>query len=57
MKIDSVIIKDVATGKFFAFIRQFPCICAQANSIQEVDVKINSYFKSFIDKIKNESDN
>lgn len=54
MKIKGVIIKDAESGKLTAFIRQFPGICAQGDSVQEVDTKLNAYFKAFIERIKNE---
>jgi predicted RNase H-like HicB family nuclease len=54
MKIDGVIIKDKETGQFFGFVRQFPGICAQADTVEETDRKVNVYYKAFIDRIKNE---
>ncbi|MBS1505500.1 MAG: type II toxin-antitoxin system HicB family antitoxin [Bacteroidetes bacterium] len=54
MKIDGVIIKDATTGKFFGFVRQFPGVCAQANTVNEVSEKINAYFQIFVNKLKNE---
>lgn len=52
MKINGVVIEDEAAGKFFVFIEQFPGICAQADSFEEADTKVNTYYQAFIDRIK-----
>ncbi|HEX8037528.1 MAG TPA: type II toxin-antitoxin system HicB family antitoxin [Chryseosolibacter sp.] len=54
MKIDSVVIKDKKTGTFFMYVRQFPGICAQGENIQEAQNKVNSYFKAYVERIKDE---
>lgn len=54
MKIDGVMIEDKINGVFFAFIRQFPGICAQGNSPEEAHQKVNKYFKTYIDRIKDQ---
>lgn len=45
-------IEDNEKGVFFAFVRQFPGICAQGNTPKEAHDKVNAYFKAYIDKIK-----
>lgn len=52
MNIEGVIIKDVNANKYFAFIRQFPGVCAQADTKKEVSFKIEKSFKAFIEKMK-----
>lgn len=54
MKIKGVVIKDEETGKFTAFIRQFPGICAQADSTKEAEVKLQAYYKAFIERMRNQ---
>lgn len=54
MKIHGVMIKDEATGKFFAFVRQFPAVCAQGNSVEEAHAKVNAYWKAFTERMKNQ---
>ena len=51
MKITSVVILDEGKGIFFAYVKQFPGICAQAKSIEEVRKKLNQYFKSFAERM------
>ncbi len=47
-----IMIKDKKTGKYFGFVRQFPGICAQGDTPQEMHVKVHKFFKSFIDGMK-----
>lgn len=54
MKIDGVMIEDKDKGTFFAFIRQFPGICAQGKTVEEAHEKVNAYFKKFIEKMKDQ---
>lgn len=54
MKIEGVMIRDTKANKFFAFVRQFPGVCAQGDSPQEVDSKIEKNFKAFIKKMQSE---
>lgn len=51
MKIHGVVIEDKEAGVFFGFVHQFPGICAQGNTIQEVKEKVNKYFQAFKDRI------
>jgi predicted RNase H-like HicB family nuclease len=55
MKINGIIIKDAKENVFFAYVKQFPGICAQAGSIEEAQKKINEYFKAFIEKMSHEN--
>lgn len=52
MKISGVIIRDEQKGKYFAFVEQFPGICAQGNTAKEATTKMNAYFQRFIDEVK-----
>lgn len=54
MKIDGVIIEDSKTGQFFTFIRQFPGICAQGDSVESATIKVNQYFQKYIEKMSNQ---
>jgi predicted RNase H-like HicB family nuclease len=54
MKIEGVVINDAKAKKYFAFIRQFPGVCAQGDTIEETEAKVNKYFRSFIDRMENE---
>ena len=48
MKISGVIVKDEETDMFFAYVKQFPGICAQDESIDKVKGKIDAYYNSFM---------
>ena len=54
MKIEGVIINDKSGNKYFAFVKQFPGVCAQANSIADVQIKLDAHFASFIDRMTKE---
>jgi hypothetical protein len=54
MKIEGVIINDVKAQKYFAFIKQFPGICAQSDTVEGVQKKIDTYFSSFMDRMTKE---
>ena len=54
MKIEGVMIRDKEKGFFFAFVRQFPGVCAQGRTFEEADRKVNTYYQAFIERIKNE---
>lgn len=54
MKIDAVIINDTKAKKYFAFIRQFPGVCAQADSIAEIKIKMEKHFHAFVNRINKE---
>ena len=41
-----VFIKDEITNTVFGFIKEFPAICSQGNTEEEVETKIVSYFKA-----------
>ena len=49
---DAIMIKDKKSGKFFAFVSQFPGICAQGDSFEEASSKVNTYYKTFIEKMR-----
>ena len=51
MKIFGVVVKDTESGKFFGFIKQFPGICAQGDTFEQVHVKVNAYFRKFIENM------
>jgi predicted RNase H-like HicB family nuclease len=51
MQIKGVIIKDKAASTYFGFIKEFPGICAQANTPEEVSIKINVYYQKFIERL------
>lgn len=52
MKINGVVIRDTKKDKFFAFVEQFPGICAQGNTAKEATDKMNAYFQMFIERVK-----
>jgi len=54
MKIQPVIVKDVKSKVYFVFIKQFPGICTQANTIEEAEIKINKYWQEYIRRWKKE---
>ena len=55
MKITGIIIEieieDKDKNMFFGFIKQFPAICAQAKTAEEVKEQVNKYFQNFINGI------
>jgi predicted RNase H-like HicB family nuclease len=51
MKIEGIIIKDADKGKWFSFIRQFPGICAQGDTIEEAKTKMNTYFQAYLERM------
>jgi len=51
MKIKGIIINDEKEGKYFAFVDQFPGVCAQADTFDEVKVKVNKNFSAFLDRM------
>lgn len=51
MKINGVIIQDTKSEKVFGFVQQFPGVCAQGDTIVEVQQKIDKYFESFIERM------
>lgn len=51
MNISGVIIKDKNDEFYFGFVKQFPAVCAQGDTVKEVNEKINIYWKSFIDRM------
>lgn len=55
MKIQGIIIKHQEQGVFFGFIKQFPAICAQGKTRNEVQNKIDKYFKRFIERMNSEN--
>lgn len=54
MKIEAVMINDKKAKKHFAFVKQFPAVCAQGDSIGEVQSKIKTNYISFIERMMNE---
>jgi len=54
MNIHGIIIKDEENDKFFAYVKQFPAICAQAESIEAVTEKISTYFKAYMERVANQ---
>ncbi len=54
MKIKGIIINDVEAKKYFAFVNQFPGVCAQGDSMKEVKVNIMRNFRYFIERMRNE---
>lgn len=54
MKIEAVVINDEKAKKYFAFIRQFPGVCAQADSIAEIKIKMEKHFQAFKQRISNQ---
>ena len=55
MDIQGIIINDRHKSKYFAFVKQFPGICAQADTADEAINKMNVYFKSFIEDMRNKN--
>jgi len=55
MEIQGVMINDAKSNMYFAFISQFPGICAQGKTKEEVDEKIHKYFQSYVDRMQNAS--
>lgn len=51
MNISGIMINDEKKGVFFAYIKQFPGICAQAETAEEANRKVNHYFKKYIEKM------
>jgi len=49
MKMTSIIINDKKANKYVAFMKQFPGVCAQGDSIKEVKGKIKKHFDYFIE--------
>lgn len=49
MNIEGVIITDEKAKKVFAFVRQFPAVCAQADTEEEVKIKIETNFRHFVE--------
>lgn len=54
MKINSIMVHDVKAKKYFAFVKQFPGVCAQGNSKAETVKKINKNWFAFIKKMSEE---
>jgi predicted RNase H-like HicB family nuclease len=52
MEISAVMINDAKSNKYFGFIRQFPGICAQGETQQEVNEKINKFFKAYVERMQ-----
>lgn len=46
MKLEPVIINDEKMGVFFSFIRQFPEVSAQADTVEEVISKLQSNWET-----------
>lgn len=49
MKVVPVIIKDTSSGTYTGFVKQFPGVCAQADSIDNLIAKLDSYLKIWFD--------
>lgn len=54
MRIEPVIIEDQDKSVFFVFIRQFPAVCAQGQTMEEAAQKVNTYWKKFVDTMKDQ---
>jgi len=48
MKVDAVIIKDKSSGLFAGFVKQYPNVCSQADTIDNVLQNLNSYLKHWL---------
>lgn len=54
MIVNAIIINDEKAKKHFAFIRQYPGVCAQGDTISEVKAKIEKHFNAFKERINSE---
>ena len=50
MKINGVVIRDESKNVYFSYIKQFPGICAQADSFDAVTKKIERHFKVYMEQ-------
>jgi predicted RNase H-like HicB family nuclease len=51
MKVPGIIIEDKKSGFFFGFIVDTPKVCAQGNTQQEVEAKMDKYWKSYTERV------
>lgn len=52
MKVTGIILDDGKdTGPYFGFLKQFPSVCAQANSIDDLTDKLDSYLKIHLTRL------
>ncbi len=45
------VINDVDTKKIFAFVKKHPAVCAQADNVEDAKIKIDKFFKRYMDCI------
>lgn len=46
-KVNGIIVKDNKVNKYFGFINEYPEICSQADSIEEVNENIQKYLDRY----------
>lgn len=48
MTVDAIVVHDIKNEVFMSFVKQFPGVCAQGKTIDEVKEKLNRNWKSFV---------
>ncbi|MGB6267921.1 MAG: hypothetical protein WBF67_02845 [Olleya sp.] len=52
MKLDAIIIKDTKTKSFTGFISQYPGVCTQANSVDQLKKNLDKNLRLYFDYVR-----